>query len=101
MGLTEHEWNGIYLWDSNNNLIYLNNFIDNADNVNSWTSTNKWNAKEKINYTYNERTWTSYMGNYWSDYTGTDANGDGIGDTPYSVDGDRYPLMEPWGKYFA
>lgn len=35
-------------------------------------------------------------GNYWSDYNGTDADGDGIGDTPYVVDTnntDNYPLM--------
>ena len=38
-----------------------------------------------------------------SDYSVSDANGDGIGDTPYSIDSDNdnYPLMEPWENYFA
>ncbi len=35
------------------------------------------------------------QGNYWSDYRGQDFNKDGIGDSPYELVPDAYPLMTP------
>ncbi|MCK4733646.1 MAG: hypothetical protein KAT65_14425, partial [Methanophagales archaeon] len=70
--------NGIYLQSSSNNKIYINNFINNTDNVYSTSSTNIWNSTEEITYTYNGSTYTNYTGNYWDDYTDVDANNDGI-----------------------
>ena len=53
---------------------------------------------EGYNTTEAVHTWDDgEQGNYWSDYNGTDADGDGIGDTPYVIDvqnQDRYPLTE-------
>jgi len=101
-GLQYLGWGIGLLAFSKNNKIYLNNFMDNGENVHSENSTNIWNSTEKIIYTYKGKTYTSYLGNYWSDYTGSDTNGDGITDTPYIVDGDQdsYPLMEPFENYY-
>ena len=94
---------GICLWYSNNNIIYLNNFINNTESVYSYNSTNIWNSKEPITYTYRGSKFTNYMGNYWDDYKGSDANGDGIGDTPHIIDSDKdyYPLIERFENYFV
>jgi parallel beta-helix repeat protein len=96
---------GIFLADSSNNIIYRNNFIDNADNIySSYASINIWNSPLEITYTYDGTTYKSYLGNYWDDYEGTDAEGDGIGDTSYNIDtkkdeSDDYPLMTPFENY--
>ncbi|RCV63726.1 CASH domain-dontaining protein [Methanophagales archaeon] len=94
---------------SEDNLIYLNNFIDNMDNVydNSlWTTI--WNSKEEITYTYNGNMYISYLGNYWADYDekypyAEEIDTTGIWDTPYSIykeyNKDFYPLMEPRERY--
>ena len=94
---------GISLLYSSNNKIYLNNFINNTDNVYAEGSTNTWNSTSKITYTYNGNTYTNFMGNYWSDYSGNDTNDNGIGDIPYILDSnnDFYPLIDPIVYYLG
>ena len=83
------------------NVIYLNNLIGNSRNA-AWHRHNIWNTTEKITYTYKGETYENYLGNYWDDYLGKDVNTDGIGDTPYTLNGDKdnYPLMQLWENYF-
>ena len=53
---------------------------------------------EVYNFSEAQHAWDyNNRGNYWSDYNGTDTNGDGVGDTFYMIDllnYDRYPLIE-------
>jgi parallel beta-helix repeat protein len=75
---------GIVLENSTNNYIYHNNFVDNELAHAEDNSSNTWDNGEE--------------GNYWSNYNGTDTDGDGIGDTPYIINEnntDHYPLMTP------
>lgn len=81
----------VYLTASSGNTIYHNRMGNNT-----------------IAHTYDGsggNTWDNGYpsgGNRWEDYTGSDANADGVGDTPYtSILGstgakDRYPLMNAW-----
>ena len=90
-------WGGIFIRinpytseTGSDNLIFRNNFIDNVNQARDGNAGN--------NYWYNPDT---DEGNYWSDYTGEDADGDGIGETPKYVWGgvvglytyDQYPFI--------
>jgi len=71
---------GIEVHSSSSNSFYHNNFIH-----------NKVYQARPLGGISN--TWEN---NYWSDYNGTDTNGDGIGDTELPIWMDDHPLMEPW-----
>ena len=82
---------GISLWGGQGNLIYQNSFIQ------------SYAGGRDAKYIWDNGT----IGNYWSNYNGTDQNNDGIGDVPYSfnafstmglgdiINTDNYPLMKP------
>jgi len=75
-------------YPSSDNLFFHNNLLDNSKQVfATGDSSNMWDNGYPSG------------GNYWSDYQGLDSNGDGIGDSAYTIDEmneDRYPLMEPY-----
>lgn len=94
---------GVSLTNSRNNWFIGNTILDNQEGV-SLTGMSSFNFFYDNNF-YDQvtldtglaNTW-SYAGegNYWSDYSGRDLNGDGIGDEPYTLDAgnrDGNPLM--------
>jgi parallel beta-helix repeat protein len=118
--ITANSWTGIDLWGTSNTSISGNTIANNEDGIRlSHSPTNivyhnnfADNARQAfINTAGDVNTWDDGYpsgGNYWSDYTGIDVKSgpsqnqpgsDGEGDAPYTVDDvnqDRYPLMKPY-----
>ena len=79
---------GLYLVKSRDILVYCNNFINNFKDV-------SFSGIENV-------TWYNLgFGNYWDKYKGLDRNRDGIGDEPYTENGqnDTYPLMSRYRPF--
>ncbi|AKB32472.1 Cell surface protein [Methanosarcina siciliae HI350] len=79
---------GLYFNDSSDNTVYMNDFFNHINAEDD--GTNFWNI--------------SSTGNYWEKYSGEDANGDRIGDTPYVINEttgskDYMPLMNETSSY--
>ena len=78
------------MYQSYNNTFFHNNFFGDSNVLIGYgdNSTNFWDN------------WVE--GNYWNNYTGVDANLDGLGDTPHvinSTNRDNHPLMGPLYRY--
>ncbi len=80
---TKNNYYGIRLSYTNNNKIYLNNFIDNSKQAYGG-SGDVFNLDKPVG------------GNYWSDWTGPDNDGDGFVDSPYVFTGGQDNL--PWAN---
>ena len=93
--IMENYGTGIYVSSAENNTLYHNNFVDNAEHVSFYYLSTEY-----------PNTWDNGYpsgGNYWSGYedrypNATELDGSGIWDTPYNITEaniDNYPLMAP------
>jgi parallel beta-helix repeat protein len=101
---------GIYIDHSNNNNFTMNN-IQNTSHYGFYISQDciansvEWNNfignyPEGTSQAYDDGSGNIFSYNYWSDHQNEDRNGDGIADSPYSIDGsaanrDYLPLNSP------
>ncbi len=87
-------------FSSNGNIIYMNDFSSGTFEGTTIASS-IWNSPTELSY-FHSPSHQGLMGNYYVGYSGTDGNGDGIGDSSYSPGAgtaDNYPLMDTHDAY--
>ena len=105
-----HNSNGIEVDRSSHaNIFYLNTF-DNSREIITQSADTIWYSGRQ-SYRYAGKDFSGAVGNFWNEYNGTDGDGDGIGDTPYTIQDpvsgsqnsgeitDRAPLVSPPYSY--
>ncbi|HJW02773.1 MAG TPA: nitrous oxide reductase family maturation protein NosD [Azospira sp.] len=100
---------GFFIYDAEYNVIKGNRVIGNRVGAHVWAGSIHNDVdgndfiqnREQVRYVAtHDELWGQKQGNYWSNYAGWDANGDGIGDVPYEANDlvDRltwkYPLVK-------
>jgi nitrous oxidase accessory protein len=89
---------GLYLSNGSEQNVFVGNaFVRNTDQI--------WQPQDEVDLgrLASNRFWEGRRGNFWSDYTGSDARGNGIGDSPYH-ETDLYGYMvdrHPEARVFA
>ncbi len=100
---------GFFIYDAEYNVLKGNRVIGNQVGGHVWAGSIHNDVdgndfiqnREQVRYVATrDELWGKQKGNYWSNYAGWDANGDGIGDVPYEANDlvDRltwkYPLVK-------
>ena len=91
----------VWMKSASNNTFSGNNFINNTDQIKIEDSVSDYTDNSTITTIDfpSVNFWDNGTeGNFWSNYTGVDSNGDSIGDTSHVIDKnnqDNYPLINP------
>ncbi|MDE2439616.1 MAG: nitrous oxide reductase family maturation protein NosD [Betaproteobacteria bacterium] len=85
---------GFFIYDAEYNVLKGNRVIGNRVGAHVWAGSIHNDVdgndfiqnREQVRYVAtHDEIWGKQQGNYWSNYAGWDANGDGIGDVPYEA----------------
>ena len=103
---------GIRIHSTSNNNIFSDNILEgNLRGINSYSSSNLFyknyllsNSQNALDNGYNNQWDNGNIGNYWGNYSGIDADYDGIGDTPHYVFGsagsqDNFPIFNAYPDF--